>query len=78
MKFDISLTTTRSSSQEEADTFIGAMTSRGFSVVQGRINDRYGDKVVTVKSRPKDKISHRRLAVAEEIKSAQKSVCNTV
>lgn len=45
MKFDISLTTTRSTSQEEADNFIGAMTSRGFSVIQGRINDRYGDKV---------------------------------
>ena len=45
MKFDISLTTTRSTSQEEADTFIGAMTSRGFSVIQGRVNDRYGDKV---------------------------------
>lgn len=45
MKFDISLTTTRSTSQEEADNFIGAMTSRGFSVIQGKINDRYGDKV---------------------------------
>lgn len=45
MKFDISLTTTRSTSQEEADTFIGAMTSRGFSIIQGKINDRYGDKV---------------------------------
>lgn len=45
MKSDISLTTTRSTSQEEADTFIGAMTSRGFSVIKGRINDRYGDKV---------------------------------
>lgn len=45
MKFDISLTTTRSTSQEEADNFIGTMTSRGFSVIQGKINDRYGDKV---------------------------------
>lgn len=45
MKFDISLTTTRSTSQEEANNFIGAMNSRGFSVIQGKINDRYGDKV---------------------------------
>lgn len=32
MNFDISLTTSRSTSEEEADNFIGCMTARGFSV----------------------------------------------
>lgn len=45
MNFEISLTTTRPTSQEEADNFIGTITSRGFSVIHGKINDRYGDKV---------------------------------
>lgn len=67
MKFDISLTTTRSTSQEEADNFIGAMTSRGFSVIQGRINDRYFDDNLTTKCASKSVVKTENTTLYEQI-----------
>lgn len=46
MTYEISLTANRNTETENADNFIGLMTSRGFSIIQGETRNQYnGDKV---------------------------------
>ena len=46
MTYEISLTANRNTETEDADNFIGLMTSRGFTVIQGETRNQYnGDKV---------------------------------
>ena len=46
MTYEISLTANRNTETEDADNFIGLMTSHGFSVIQGETRNQYnGDKV---------------------------------
>ncbi len=46
MTYEISLTANRSTETEDAESFIGLMTSRGFSVIQGETRNQYsGEKV---------------------------------